>query len=131
MNAKLLHRKLAFILLPALILLPIIGTNAAVQAENCVSVESISFNKPTPLVQGAVVKFGVSLTNNCRGFAAVNILCKIDGELWDSGYVTMTAHESTTVWSHKSWAATAGAHNITIIADDNSLTRRFIVKSTR
>jgi len=131
MNAKLLYRKLAFLLLPALILLPIIGTNAAVQAENCVSIQSISFNLPIPLVQGEAVKFGVSLTNNCRGFTAVNIQCKIDGELWDSGYVTMTAYESTTLWSNKAWTAKAGDHTVTIIADDNSLTRRFIVKSTR
>jgi len=131
MNAKLLYLKLFIILMPALILLPIIGTTAAVQAKNCVSIQSISFNKPTPLVQGEVVKFGVSLTNNCRGFTAVNILCKIDGELWDSGYITMTAHESSIKWSQKPWTATAGAHSVTIIADDNSLTRRFIVKSTR
>jgi hypothetical protein len=129
MAAKLMLPKLAFVFLPALIMLPILISSTVVQADSCVTISRIGFDKQAPFSAGEEIKFGLSVSDSCPGFNVAFIQCKVDGELWDSGYVTINSDESLVLWSHQAWTAKPGNHTLTFIVDDSTMTRRFFVNA--
>ncbi len=129
MAAKLLRHNLAFVFLPALIMLPILIFSTVVKADDCITISRIGFDRQAPFVAGDEIKFGLSMTDSCPGFNVAFIQCKVDGELWDSGYVTINSDESLVLWSHQAWTAKPGNHTLTFIVDDSTMTRRFSVET--
>jgi hypothetical protein len=130
MAVKPMRRKLAFVFLPALIMLPFLIISTVAQADSCVSISRIGFDKQAPFVDGDEITFGMAVTDSCPGFKVASVQCKVDGELWDSGFVPINSDEPLVLWSHHTWTAKPGIHTLTFIVDDSTMTRRFFVSTS-
>jgi hypothetical protein len=84
--------------------------------------QKVGFDKPEPFKDGDLIRFGAVIVNQGDG-PAYNFRVEVylDGWLYDSGTVSLGAHQSDTLWCDNPWKATEGTHTLTWIADTTNV----------
>ncbi|MBS7649464.1 hypothetical protein KEJ17_07490, partial [Candidatus Bathyarchaeota archaeon] len=79
-------------------------------------------DRDEPFRVGDVIRFGADLANHGDGDAyGFRVDVYLDGQLYDSGMVSLGAHASETLWSDKPWTATEGTHTVKWVADTTNI----------
>ncbi|MEM2961299.1 MAG: CARDB domain-containing protein, partial [Candidatus Bathyarchaeia archaeon] len=82
---------------------------------------SLSVSPPNPR-NGDPVYFSAVILNHGDGDAyGFRVDVYLDGQLYDSGMVSLGAHASETLWSDKPWTATEGTHTVKWVADTTNI----------
>jgi hypothetical protein len=109
------------------VLLPFAVFKTPVEADSCVSIQRIMLSKSAQLTEGDQVRFGVMLSNNCNSYKTLYILCKLDGNFIDSGYVSLPLDNSIPIWEDSYWKARSGVHSVSFLVGTEVMTRSFFV----
>jgi hypothetical protein len=84
--------------------------------------QQVGFDRPEPLKDGDPVQFGATIVNLGDGDAYnFRVEVYLDGSLFDSGTISLSAGESEPAWTDNSWTATEGTHTVTWIADTTNV----------
>jgi hypothetical protein len=102
-------------------------TVSRVEAQSCVQIQRVGFDKTPPFSNGDSIEFRVIVANFCSTPQYFLVQCYIDGQLWDSGSISLAGGEATTLSADYLWKASSGNHILKFTAGDSSLSRSFDV----
>lgn len=84
--------------------------------------QKVDFDKSEPLEDGDTVLFGAVIVNQGDGDAHEFVVeVHLDDRLFESGVISLRAHESATLWCDNPWRATTGTHTLTWVADTTNV----------
>jgi hypothetical protein len=123
--------KLANLALVSLLLISLIPFSLeGVEAQGCVVIQKVGFDSTPPFSVGDSVYFAAIVSNSCASPQAFQVGFYIDGQLWDSGLISLAGGETTTIGSDHAWATTIGSHILIFTAGESRLSRSFDVIGT-